>query len=53
MSLRIPPNLNAVEGSKFLHKLLTDNPPFGAHVSFENVSEGSGFNAPVLEKWLS
>lgn len=33
--------------------MLTQNPPYGAEVTFTNVIEGGGWNLPNYHKWLS
>jgi acetylornithine deacetylase/succinyl-diaminopimelate desuccinylase-like protein len=52
VSLRVPPTLDAVKGGEFVKKLLENDPPYGAKVSFELEKAGSGWNAPALASWL-
>jgi acetylornithine deacetylase/succinyl-diaminopimelate desuccinylase-like protein len=52
LSLRLPPTLDAVASRAIVQKLLTDNPPYGAEVSFESDKAGTGWNAPALAPWL-
>jgi acetylornithine deacetylase/succinyl-diaminopimelate desuccinylase-like protein len=52
LSLRIPPTLDAAKGGQFLKRLLEENPPYGAQVTFEVEKAGSGWNAPALAPWL-
>jgi acetylornithine deacetylase/succinyl-diaminopimelate desuccinylase-like protein len=52
LSLRVPPTLDAAKGGKFLKRLLEENPPYGAQVTFEVEKAGSGWNAPALAPWL-
>lgn len=35
LSLRLPPTLNAEKAAKRLKEILTRNPPYGAHISYE------------------
>ncbi len=39
-------------GGEFVKKLLENDPPYGAKVSFELEKAGSGWNAPELAPWL-
>ena len=52
VSLRVPPTLDAVKSGEFVKKLLENDPPYGAKVSFELEKAGSGWNAPALATWL-
>ena len=52
VSLRVPPTLDAVKSGEFVKKLLENDPPYGAKVSFELEKAGSGWNAPALAPWL-
>jgi acetylornithine deacetylase/succinyl-diaminopimelate desuccinylase-like protein len=52
LSLRLPPTLDAAASRAIVQKLLTDNPPYGAEVSFESDKAGTGWNAPALAPWL-
>ena len=46
LSLRCPPTLDVKTKAEELTQLLTENPPYGATVSFEDVSSGPGWNCP-------
>ena len=52
LSLRLPPSRNAIEASEFLAKLLTDDPPYNAHVSYRADKHSQGWNAPAFAPWL-
>jgi acetylornithine deacetylase/succinyl-diaminopimelate desuccinylase-like protein len=52
VSLRIPPLVDAEAATAFLKRLLEDNPPYGAKVTFEPEQTAYGWNAPALEPWL-
>lgn len=52
LSMRLPPTLNADDAAKRLTKILTDDPPYGAKVSFSFEEPGTGWNAPKTAPWL-
>jgi acetylornithine deacetylase/succinyl-diaminopimelate desuccinylase-like protein len=52
LSLRIPPTLEGRKAGDALHKLLTDNPPYGCKIDFDVEKASSGWNAPPLSAWL-
>lgn len=53
LSMRIPPTACPKEASVAMQKALTENPPYGAHVTFK-VGDGSkGWHAPLLADWLA
>jgi acetylornithine deacetylase/succinyl-diaminopimelate desuccinylase-like protein len=52
VSLRLPPTLEPKKASQILQKVLTENPPYQAKVSFEVEKASSGWNAPLLAPWL-
>ncbi|MEO6595044.1 MAG: M20 family metallopeptidase [Planctomycetota bacterium] len=52
LSLRIPPRADADKCTAFLKKLMTENPPHGAKVSFAVDKGGAGWDAPPLAAWL-
>jgi acetylornithine deacetylase/succinyl-diaminopimelate desuccinylase-like protein len=53
LSLRLPPTTDAAVASKAVKETLERDPPYGAHVSFEDVSGAAGWNAPALAPWLN
>jgi acetylornithine deacetylase/succinyl-diaminopimelate desuccinylase-like protein len=52
LSLRLPPTTDAAVASKAIKETLERDPPYGAQVSFEDVSGAAGWNAPPLAPWL-
>src|SRR3989344_2485119 len=53
LSLRLPPNGNAIQAMNELKKVLLVNPPYKAKVSFENIDFADGWSAPELAPWLT
>jgi len=52
LSLRLPPTADARAASGFVRRLLEEDPPHGARVSFSASQGARGWNAPPLEPWL-
>ena len=52
LSLRCPPTLDVKAKAEELKELLTANPPYGAHITFEGIQSGSGWNSPDYKPWL-
>lgn len=52
LSLRLPPTRDAVEASEVLARVLTADPPYGAHVSYRADKHSQGWNAPPFAPWL-
>jgi acetylornithine deacetylase/succinyl-diaminopimelate desuccinylase-like protein len=52
LSMRLPPTLNADNAASRMSKILTDDPPYGAKVSFSFEEPGTGWNAPKTAPWL-
>ena len=52
LSLRLPPTLDAGKAAKKLKKLLESDPPYGAKVTFDAEKGGTGWQAPLMAKWL-
>lgn len=52
LSLRLPPTLDPKKASEILQRVLTENPPYQAKVTFEVEKSSSGWNAPLLAPWL-
>jgi acetylornithine deacetylase/succinyl-diaminopimelate desuccinylase-like protein len=52
LSLRIPPTLDAARAAKRLTEIFTEDPPYGARVTFTPSTPSSGWNAPPLHEWL-
>jgi len=53
LSLRLPPDGNAIQAMNELKKVLLVNPPYKAKVSFENIDFADGWSAPELAPWLT
>ncbi|MEP7262546.1 MAG: peptidase dimerization domain-containing protein, partial [Usitatibacter sp.] len=52
LSLRLPPKVDGAEAAACMKKLLEEDPPYNARISFE-ASGSSGWNAPSMAPWLS
>lgn len=52
LSLRLPPTLDGKRAGQLLEQALTENPPYGAHVTLELEKASTGWNAPALSPWL-
>jgi len=52
LSVRTPPTCDVEKASLALKKVLEENPPFQAEVSFTIDETGPGWNAPELSDWL-
>jgi acetylornithine deacetylase/succinyl-diaminopimelate desuccinylase-like protein len=52
LSLRIPPTANPEKCAAQLEKLMTEQPPHGAKVTFTGDKPGAGWDAPPLAGWL-
>jgi acetylornithine deacetylase/succinyl-diaminopimelate desuccinylase-like protein len=52
LSLRLAPTTNADVAAKAVKETLERDPPYGAQVTFDDVSAAAGWNAPALAPWL-
>ena len=52
LSLRLPPTVDAVRAAERVKQALESDPPYGARVTFEVESPGTGWDAPPTERWL-
>ncbi|MFT5050156.1 MAG: acetylornithine deacetylase/succinyl-diaminopimelate desuccinylase-like protein [Chlamydiales bacterium] len=52
LSLRLPPTCDPEAATRTLKECLESNPPYGAHVAFEDADGAVGWNAPPLAPWL-
>jgi acetylornithine deacetylase/succinyl-diaminopimelate desuccinylase-like protein len=52
LSLRIPPTTDPVAASDALTTLLTEEPPYGATVSYRADKRSTGWNSPTFAPWL-
>jgi len=53
LSMRLPPTLDATQASKDLEKILTREPPQGAHITIDHETAGNGWHAPLEADWLN
>jgi acetylornithine deacetylase/succinyl-diaminopimelate desuccinylase-like protein len=53
LSIRIPPNVDVARAATALTKVLTSDPPEGAHVTFDVPHLARGWDAPPLASWLA
>jgi acetylornithine deacetylase/succinyl-diaminopimelate desuccinylase-like protein len=53
LSMRLPPTVDGERASAHLKKLLEDNPPYNARVSFKSDWAATGWNAPPTAPWLA
>ena len=52
LSLRVPPTGDAEKARAAVKKVLEDNPPYDAEVTFNAPRGENGWNAPTLAPWL-
>jgi acetylornithine deacetylase/succinyl-diaminopimelate desuccinylase-like protein len=52
LSVRVPPTCDHNAALAALESALTEDPPYGAHVTFERGHAGPGWNAPAFADWL-
>jgi len=52
ISIRIPPGVDAKVAFDAVHKKMTENAPYGAHVDLINDGAAAGWQAPLEEEWL-
>ena len=52
LSLRLPPTCDAEAANRALKRLMEDDPPYGAIVSFKPNWAATGWNAPAIAPWL-
>ncbi|ARH00551.1 M20 family metallopeptidase [Legionella micdadei] len=53
LSMRLPPLVSPQKAAEAIQKVLTENPPYRAKVSFRVDNAAGGWNAPPLSDWLS
>ncbi len=53
LSMRLPPTVDPAVAQAELTRVLTDDPPSGALVSFDDPEAAAGWNAPDLAPWLA
>ena len=52
LSLRLPPLVDASASVQELKRLLEDNAPYQARVTWESASSADGWNAPAITPWF-
>jgi acetylornithine deacetylase/succinyl-diaminopimelate desuccinylase-like protein len=52
LSIRLPPTCDHDAALAAIAASLTSDPPYGAHVTFEDGHAGPGWNAPAFADWL-
>jgi acetylornithine deacetylase/succinyl-diaminopimelate desuccinylase-like protein len=52
LSLRLPPSVDGAAATARVKRILEDEPPYGARVSFTSEAAASGWNAPAFAPWL-
>ena len=52
LSVRLPPTCDHEIALKAMVAELTSDPPYGAHVTFDNAHSAPGWNAPAFAEWL-
>jgi acetylornithine deacetylase/succinyl-diaminopimelate desuccinylase-like protein len=53
LSFRLPPGKDPEAAAATVTRLLTEDPPYGAQVSFEVESAAAGWDAPPIAPWLA
>ncbi|HET9932568.1 MAG TPA: M20/M25/M40 family metallo-hydrolase, partial [Polyangiaceae bacterium] len=53
LSIRIPPGVDPARAAQAVKSTLERDPPYGAKVSFRDVSSSAGWDAPALAPWLA
>jgi acetylornithine deacetylase/succinyl-diaminopimelate desuccinylase-like protein len=52
LSIRLPPTCDHETALAAISTALTSDPPYGAHVTFDDGHAGPGWNAPAFADWL-
>jgi len=52
ISIRVPPHVDAEQAHAAVKKILEENPPYGAHVTYTPHAAMSGWQSPALSPWL-
>jgi acetylornithine deacetylase/succinyl-diaminopimelate desuccinylase-like protein len=52
LGFRLPPGCDSEKAASALQRVLTSDPPYGARVTFENLSYSDGWWARPFEPWL-
>jgi acetylornithine deacetylase/succinyl-diaminopimelate desuccinylase-like protein len=52
LSMRIPPRVDPAAAAQAVKQLLEKDPPYGAKVTFSDVTTNAGWDAPEMAPWL-
>ena len=52
LSMRLPPTVDGERAAATLRRIVTENAPYNAKVSFEGEAAATGWNAPETAAWL-
>ncbi len=52
LSMRLPPTCDHAAALEAIESAVTVDPPYGAHVTFDDAHSGPGWNAPAFSTWL-
>jgi acetylornithine deacetylase/succinyl-diaminopimelate desuccinylase-like protein len=52
LSMRLPPTCDHAAALEAIESAVTVDPPYGAHVTFDDAHSGPGWNAPTFSTWL-
>jgi acetylornithine deacetylase/succinyl-diaminopimelate desuccinylase-like protein len=52
LSMRLPPTCDHEAALAAMASAVTTDPPYGAHVTFDDAHSGPGWNAPPFSTWL-
>lgn len=52
LSMRLPPTVDGERAAAALRRIVTENAPYNAKVSFESEAAATGWNAPATAPWL-
>ena len=52
LSMRLPPTVDGERAAAALRRIVTENAPYNAKVSFEGEAAATGWNAPETAPWL-
>ena len=52
LSMRLPPTCDHEAALTAIDSAVTTDPPYGAHVTFDDAHSGPGWNAPAFATWL-
>jgi hypothetical protein len=53
LSVRLPPSVHAAKAAAVVEECLTQDPRYGAQVTFRSLEAENGWSAPPLAPWLA